>query len=113
MAGHGIVPGELAVLDEQSQGGGGEGLGVGCDGEERIRVDGCGRALPLHPVALGQHHPAVLDHGHGDAGDLELPSRALDVRFDGGERNRARGGCGAGGVGRHHQGQGEGDAAGA
>ena len=92
MTGDGIVPPELAVFDEQAQGGRGERLGVGGDGEEGIAVDGSGGALATHAVALGQHHAAVLHHRHRDAGDLELPPRALDVGVDRGQgRGHGRG----------------------
>jgi hypothetical protein len=88
-----IVPTQLPFLDQETEGGGGEGLGVGTRWRRACRVDGGGRALALDTVALGQNDAAVLDHGHGDAGDVELAPGPLDVRVDRGE-GRSGGGRG-------------------
>ena len=77
--GDGIVPRELARVGEDRERGRGERFGVGGDLKQRVRIDPSGVAQGAHAVALGEHHPAVLDDGDGDARRAQRLEPAADV----------------------------------
>src|SRR5262249_1460793 len=65
-----IVPVHLAFIDEHRHGGGGERLGAGSDGEQRIGGDRLFFAPFLHAEALEVDDLVILDDGDGGARDL-------------------------------------------
>ena len=74
---HRIVPGDLALVYEHGESGGGERFGIGGDAEECVGVDGCRLAETANAVALGVDYLAILHHRHGDTGNFELLAGAL------------------------------------
>ena len=76
---HAVVHVQLARVGQLLQRRGSEGLGVGGDREQRVRVDRVRLAQLLHAEAALHHHLAVLDDGHRDAGHLEGLQRIRHV----------------------------------
>ena len=58
----GIVPGDLAGIDEHGEGGRGERLGAGRDGEEGALGDSGGVAQAANPETARQHDGIILHH---------------------------------------------------
>ena len=67
----GIVPGELAFIDQCGERGGSECFGVGADAEQGEFVDRRGIAEFAHAVSFGDDDLAVFHDGDGHAGDVE------------------------------------------
>jgi hypothetical protein len=87
---HLVVHLQLAVFGQQVQRGGRERLGVGRNGKQRIGLHRFRLALLAHAPAALQHHLAILDHRHGNAGHVELRAHALDGRIQVLQRRRGR-----------------------
>ena len=100
--GDGIVPRDLAGIDQHGERRRGERLGGGADGEQRVRVDAGGLAQLAHPVALAEHHGVVPDHSHRHPGHAPVTQRLLDVRVESAERRILRTGGRNGRSRRHH-----------
>ena len=96
------VPGEGAFVDVHGQQGGGEGLRVRADGEERVRRRG-ELLLDVAPaVALRVDDLAVFDDRDAEAGDLPLGHDGFDPGVEAVE-------AGVGGLGGEGGGEGEGE----
>ena len=78
-----IVPGHLALIDEDGHRGRGESLGARSDGEKRLRRDGFLRVHVADAVALEIDHLAVADDADRDAGDAPSFERVLHDGVDG------------------------------
>jgi hypothetical protein len=93
---HLVVPRELVLVDEHGQRGGGEGLGVGGDGEQGVGADRRRRAQLAYAPAARQDHLAVLDHRDGGARGVEggqRPQRGIvELVGDRRPRQQQRGG---------------------
>ena len=79
---HGGVPAELALLNQDAEGGGGKRLRIRRDAEERFVVDGSRIAQLADAVAFGEQYAAILHDGDREAGDLEIAHHAGDVRVE-------------------------------
>jgi hypothetical protein len=87
------VPADLALVDEDPQGGGGEDLRVRRDAEERARVHR-GRVSELsHAITPRHHHRAILDDREGETWNLKRRHGALHPRV---QIRRGLAGCGGG-----------------
>jgi len=78
VAGHGVVPFELPLLDEDGERGAGERLAVGGNAEAGLPVDGRGLADTADPEAPRQDHVPVLDDADPDPGHVELVEHTDD-----------------------------------
>jgi hypothetical protein len=67
----GIVPGELAFIDQRGQRGGCESLSVRTDAEQREFVDWRGIAEFAHSITFGDDDLAVFHDRYRHAGDVE------------------------------------------
>jgi hypothetical protein len=82
----GLVPVELALVDERAEDEGRESLRAGSDREERLRGDG---KLPLHVAhaeTLRVDDLAAFDHRDRESGHLPVGDGLLDERVEPGER---------------------------
>jgi hypothetical protein len=89
-----VVPAELALVHQDRQRRGGEGLAGGAGGEDGVRVHRFRRPEPAHAIAFGLHDPAVFDDGDRHARHIVLLQRLFHVGIETGGR------CGRCGRGR-------------
>src|SRR6185437_13124259 len=85
-----IVPVHAARVDHHRNGGGGEGLGIGADGEDGVGVDAVGPADVADAVASGEHHRVIVDDGDGEAGHVPVVHGVFDVLIEAGRGGGAR-----------------------
>ena len=81
-----VVPPELARVHHERHRQGGERLGRGAKGEQRMRVHRVARAGGAHAVPAREHHRVVLHDGHGHARDIPLAQGPGGVAVESRER---------------------------
>ena len=79
---HRIVPAQAALVDQPRQHRGGHRLGIGGDLEQCVGRDRLAAAGGQFAAGLHRHHPTVLDHTHGQPGQIVMFERLVDQRGD-------------------------------
>ena len=81
---HRVIPGEFAILHEDLQCRGGEGLAVGSDGEKGFLVDEVGLAGFFHAISFGHDHFAILNDNDRYARYVEAGKYLGDISIESG-----------------------------
>jgi hypothetical protein len=86
-----VVPAQLAFISQHGEGRGGEGLGIGGDGEEGVLIHGLPLAGFEAAVALAQQHIVAPHDGDGQAGHAPVGPGLGDVGVQAGQSVARRG----------------------
>src|SRR3546814_1986460 len=78
----GIVPGDLAFVDQHRERGGGHRLAGRSGLKDRLRIDRRALAELAHAPAARQRRPAILDDRDRHAGRADLCAQRLDARSE-------------------------------